>query len=99
MRDFLRSSHRYRGGGHRVVAAVLLAALTGCTTFGLVNPKEYIPAKRPPQVWVWRADSSVLLLRGPHFLGASDTLVGLVDGEYRELQLSDVRQVKASRPA
>jgi hypothetical protein len=83
----------------RIIGAILLGSLFGCTTFGPVSPKEFVIAKRPQQVWVWKADSSVVLVRGPHFLPGSDTLVGMVDGEYRELPLSDVTQVKASRPA
>jgi hypothetical protein len=89
----------YRKMSCRVVAAVLLFALTGCSTFGPVNAKEYITSKRPPQVWVWRADSSVILVRGPHFLSASDTLVGLVEGAYQEMPLSEISQVKANRAA
>jgi hypothetical protein len=41
----------------------------------------------------------VVLMRGPHFLPGGDTLVGLVEGSYQELPVSEVRQVKASRPA
>jgi hypothetical protein len=54
--------------------------MLGCTAFGPVNPKQSVVAKRPQQVWVWKADSSVVLVRGPHFIGASDTLVRLVEG-------------------
>src|ERR1051326_4352399 len=84
----------------RIVGVVLVTSLLGCTTFGPVNPRQFITAKRPQQVWVWQADSSVVLVRGPHFLSTgSDTLVGLVDGQYKELPMSDIKQVKASRPA
>jgi hypothetical protein len=88
-----------RNNCYRLITAVLLFALTGCTTFGPVSAKEYITAKRPQQVWVWRADSSVILVRGPHFLSASDTLVGLVEGAYQEMPLSEISQVKANRAA
>ena len=88
----------------RVVAAGLLAAsfdltIPACTTFGPVNPKQFIIASRPQQVWLWKSDSSVVLMRGPHFLPNSDTLVGVVEGEYQEVPLSDIQQVKASRSA
>jgi hypothetical protein len=73
--------------------------MAGCTTFGTVPPKEFIIAKRPQQVWVFKADSSVVLVRGPHFLSGGDTLVGLVEGSYQEMPLSDVKQVKATRQA
>jgi len=39
-------------------------------------------------------------MRGPHFL-ADDSLnlIGLVDGNYLEVPLSEIQQVKADRPA
>ena len=82
----------------RLAAAGLVATTFGCTTFGPVNAREYVTSKRPPEIWVWKADSSVVQMRGPHFLSA-DTLVGLVEGAYTEVPISDVKQVKASRPA
>ena len=83
----------------RTIAAVLTTCMLGCTTFGPVNPKQYIIARRPAEVWIWKADSSVMLMRGPHFLSGSDTLVGVVEGAYQEMPLTDIQQVKASRPA
>ena len=47
--------------------------IQGCTTFGTVDGKRFITSNRPQQIWVWKADSSVMLVRGPHFLGG-DTL-------------------------
>src|SRR5579872_5179547 len=89
-------------GGHmikRSLAAVLMPAMLGCTTFGPVNPKQYIVSHRPAEIWIWKADSSVVRMRGPHFLQDSDTLVGLVENAYQELPLGDIQQVKATRPA
>jgi hypothetical protein len=83
----------------RATAGILLASTAACTTFGTVPTREFITAHRPPQVWVFKADSSVVLMRGPHFIGGGDTLVGMVEGGYQELPLSDVQQVKASRSA
>jgi hypothetical protein len=70
----------------------------GCTTFGTVDGKRFISSNRPQQVWIWKADSSVMLVRGPHFLGG-DTLVGMVEGDYKEIPFDQVTQVKASRSA
>ena len=84
---------------YRMLAGGLILAMAGCTTFGTVPPKEFIMAKRPQQVWVFKADSSVVLMRGPHFLSGGDTLVGLVEGSYQEMPLSQIQQVKASRQA
>src|SRR5438874_1301334 len=76
---------------HRLAAAALIAAAWGCTTFGPVNARDYVTAKRPPEIWVWKSDSSVVQMRGPHFLGA-DTLVGLIEGAYTEVPISEVTQ-------
>ena len=84
----------------RTMGALIIAATLGCTTFSAVHPREYVRSKRPPQVWVYRADSSVVLMRGPHFLAEDSlNLIGLVDGDYLELPLSEIRQVKAYRQA
>src|SRR5262245_58621370 len=88
----------------RTTAATLLAAtavliLPACFTFGPVETRKFIVSSRPQQVWIYKADSSVVLMRGPHFLPGTDTLVGMVDGAYSEIALSDVQQTKASRAA
>ena len=92
---------------HRVVRIVAIVVsfstldliIQGCTTFGTVDGKQFITATRPQQVWIWKADSSVVLVRGPHFLPGSDTLVGMVEGDYREIPFDQVQQVKATRSA
>jgi len=84
----------------RTMGALLIAATLGCTTFASVPPREYVRAKRPPQVWVYRTDSSVVLMRGPHFLPEDSlNLIGLVDGNYLELPLTEIHQIKAYRQA
>src|SRR5207237_2714291 len=71
----------------RFLAGGLILAIAGCTTFGTVQPKELIMAKRPQQVWDFKADSSVVLMRDPHFLRWGDPLVGLVEGSYQAIPL------------
>jgi|SRR5712692_2294943 len=81
----------------RPVAALLLPALIGCTTFGPVNPREFIAAKRPLDVWVFQTDSSVVRLFRPKLLG--DSLAGFVDDRYRIIQPGEIRTVQARQPA
>ena len=69
----------------------------GCTTFGPVNPENFITAKKPLDVWVMRTDSSVVHLYRPRFLG--DTLTGFVDGQYRTIRPAELQGVQARRPA
>jgi hypothetical protein len=78
----------------------MATTLAGCTSFGAVKPREYITAKRPPTVWLWKADSSVVMMRGPHFVaGDTTTLIGMVGGDYAEIPLAEVQQMKTDRPA
>jgi len=81
----------------RLIATVLVPSIVGCTTFGVVDPKQFIVAKRPLDVWVSRPDSSVVHLFRPRFLG--DTLVGFVNGKYGIIEPTEIRSVQARRPA
>jgi len=75
-----------------------VAALAACHTFGPVaSPREYVAARQPHKVWVTGTDGSVTMVEGPRVEG--DTLVGFVNGAYKELPLSDVKQVAARQPA
>ena len=74
-----------------------MPAVVACTTFGPVSPTSFIMARKPPDVWVIRADSSVIHLYRPKFLG--DTLTGFVDGKYHTVQPRELQGVKARRPA
>ena len=91
-------THRF-GSLTRAIAGILLVSTAACTTFGTVPTREFIAGHRPPQVWVFKTDSSVILVRGPHFIGGGDTLVGMVEGGYQEMPVSDIQQVKATRQA
>ena len=81
----------------RLIAGLVLLAIVSCTTLKPVaDANTYLSASRPSQVWV-RTDNRTLLLEGPRLLG--DTLVGFVDGEYREFLPGEVRGVHVRRPA
>jgi len=88
---------------HRLVGKAVLpllgaVAIAACHTFGPVaSPREYVAAQQPNKVWVTGTDGSVVIFEGPKVEG--DTLVGFVNGAYKELLLSDVKQVAARRPA
>lgn len=81
----------------RIVAAALVFSIVSCTTLKPVgDPNAYLSGSRPGQVWV-RTDRKTLLLEGPRLLG--DTLVGFVEGEYREFLPGEVRGVHVRKPA
>ncbi len=81
----------------RIVAAFLVPTVVGCTTFGPVSARDYIIAKRPPQVWVTGQDGSVVVLERPSFAG--DTLTGFVRDKYQEILTEQIRVVRARRAA
>jgi len=80
-----------------IVAAVLLPVFVACTTLRPVpDANTYLSGSRPNQVWVRTGDGTVVL-EGPRLLG--DTLVGFVDGEYREFMPGEVHGVEVRQPA
>ena len=81
----------------RRITALLLLAAIACTSFGPVEPKEFVVSRRPLAVWVTTKDSAVVPLARPKFLG--DTMVGFVDNVYRLFPPGEYVAVKASRPA
>lgn len=84
----------------RFVAVVLVFSLVSCTTLRPVadanSYNSYLSSTRPSQVWV-RTEKQTLMLESPRLLG--DTLVGFVDGEYREFLPGEVRGVDVRKPA
>lgn len=82
----------------RVIAAVLLASLSACSTLRPVpNYEQYVRTAQPGRLWVTPRDSKTVLLEGPRFL--NDTLVGFVGGRYREFAPGDVQQVRVRQAA
>src|ERR1051326_3411583 len=81
----------------RVIAALLMSALTACTTFRPVSAREYIPISHPSAVYITRPDNTVEIMQLPKLLG--DTLVGYVNGDYQEMNLRDVKGMNAKVPA
>jgi len=80
-----------------MVAAVLLPVFVACTTLKPVpDANSYLSGSRPSQVWV-RTGNGTVMLEGPRLLG--DTLVGFVDGEYREFLPGEVSGVAVRQPA
>ncbi|HXF95022.1 MAG TPA: hypothetical protein VNI61_02850 [Gemmatimonadales bacterium] len=80
------------------LVAIGALGLAGCTTLGPVTaPQEYVAARRPAALWVTLTDGALVRVEAPRFLG--DTLVGFVDGGYREFLPGDIDQVRAKRPA
>lgn len=80
------------------LALILLPAtlITACHKMGPVTPSDYITTNQPTWVLVTEADGEVSVFQGPKMVG--DTLTGFVRGEYRELHLSNVKEVAARQP-
>lgn len=78
-----------------LLTAVTLAA-TACHTMTPLTLKE-INTLRPPHAWVTDSDESVFQIAGPQVYG--DTIVGYVNGQFRELPNSTVKQVTVRRLA
>jgi hypothetical protein len=87
-------------------SAALLAALTGCTSWRVVEapaPAQLVTAERPTRMLVTRKDGSVVVLSRPDVRG--DTLIGhqpaglTLSDTAREIPvpLSDVRSVAVRR--
>ncbi len=80
-----------------LVAGVMgLVSTTACHTMRPIQPSQLIstPVAR---VWVTAADRTTIVLHGPRVSG--DTLGGFVDGQYREMLLSDTRTIQQRAPA
>ena len=82
----------YRGAG--VGALLLLAA--ACHTMQPVPMDELLSNSINP-IWVTRADHSTVIIHAPVVKG--DTLQGFVDGEFREMPLSQATTIQTRRPA
>jgi hypothetical protein len=74
--------------------AVLLAA-TACHTMQPLTMEE-LNTLRPQHAWVTDENSSTFMISGPQVFG--DTVVGYVEGRFRELPGSDLKQVAIRRP-
>jgi hypothetical protein len=82
----------------RVIAALLLASLSACSTLRPVpNYEQYVRTVQPGGLWITPRNSKAVLLEGPRFL--NDTLVGFVGGRYQEFAPGAVSLVQVRRPA
>src|SRR5947207_12934399 len=83
----------------RVLSAMLILLTAGCTTVGPVtSPREFIPIKRPREIWLTRNDGTVLLMYRPTLQG--DSILGVVRGEgERRIARNDIQQITAVVPA
>jgi hypothetical protein len=82
----------------RLVASVLLTSLLACTTLRpLADYEQYVRTSQRSQLIVTPKDSKPLRLDGPRFV--NDTLVGFVEGRYREFAPGELSAVQAQQPA
>jgi hypothetical protein len=56
---------------------------------------NYVTGTEPGSIWLARSDHTVVRVDGPRMFG--DTVVGMVDGQYTEIPLTDVTQLMARR--
>ena len=77
---------------------LVLLAVTACTSVRPVHPALYIPAHRPPTVWVTYADYSFVPVDQPRIVG--DTLKGVWHGlaEPLAIPLNEIQSVQAKQP-
>lgn len=69
---------------------------TACHSMTPLSWRE-LDGLRPSQVYVTRADQSVVAMSGPQVFG--DTLVGYINGQFQELATAEIRRVAMKRPA
>src|SRR5437016_2437325 len=81
------------------VATIILTTLTACTAIGPVaNPSEFIPIRRPREIWLTQNDGTVLHMYQPRIMG--DSILGVVRGEgERRIARNDIQQVVAAVPS
>jgi hypothetical protein len=96
-RDRFDSHCTRRSVFSRITSALLMVTLSACTTYRPISAREYIPISHPSAVYITRPDNTVEVMQLPKLLG--DTLVGYVNGDYQELNLSQVKQMNAKVPA
>jgi hypothetical protein len=76
-----------------LIATTLASA--GCHTLRQVTLDE-VNAFKPGELWVTRADQSVVVVSGPQLLG--DTLVGYVQGKFEEMPTANLTKFVMKRP-
>jgi len=83
----------------RLITGCLLLVALGCSTWQPVaDTRHYVSTARPGRLWVTpRGEGTPIVLTAPRLIG--DTLVGFVNGEYREYLLAAVDHVRVRRPA
>lgn len=80
-----------------IIGGLIATALTSaaCHTLRPVTLDE-VNASNPGQVWVTRADQSVVVVDGPQVFG--DTLVGYVQGTFKEMPTANLKQFVIKKP-
>jgi hypothetical protein len=78
-------------------ASLLVGLFAACkTTAPVPSPwANYVTGTQPGAIWLSRSDHTVVRVDGPRMFG--DTVVGMVDGQYTEIPLTDVTQLMARR--
>ena len=77
-----------------LIAATLVAS--ACHTMKPLTWSE-LEGLRPNRAWITHEDDRVVQVSGPQVYG--DTLVGYMDGAFREVPTATIKQVVVKRPA
>jgi hypothetical protein len=81
-----------------LVLVALAAPGVACHHMAAVDaPVEYIDGAKPSRIWVTRPSGETFIVEGPQLFG--DTLVGYVNGEYRELEFRSTDEIVVRKPA
>jgi hypothetical protein len=85
-----------RPGLLRLVCAAFAIATAACHSMRPVQPSQLV-ATSIKRIWVTQADHSTVVVDAPQLRG--DTLQGFVDGQYREMPLSQATSIQTLRSA
>jgi hypothetical protein len=83
--------------GSSLALSLGLGLVAGCHTMHVVQPAQLGAARAWERLWVTRPDHSTVVVHAPEVRG--DTLIGFVDGTYREMPLSQVVSIRAREGA
>ena len=81
------------------VVALLVATTLSSVACHTMRPVTFgdLGAMQPKEIWVTRADQSVVVVSGPRTFG--DTLVGYVNGRFEEMPATGLQRMMVRRPA
>ena len=80
-----------------ILVAVVAPAIACHRMAAVDSPVAYIEGAKPSRIWVTRPTGETFIVEGPQVFG--DTLVGYVNGEYREMEIVGNETMVVREPA